>query len=89
MQIGEKQAPCREPNAGLDPRTPGSRPEPKADRRSTTESPRCPSTVRILTEKPVRGLLKQSREEIPGKIQIKRNQWHPLECWCGDGYQVE
>ena len=27
----EKQAPCREPDAGLDPRTPGSQPEPKAD----------------------------------------------------------
>ena len=27
----EKQAPCREPNAGFNPRTPGSRPEPKAD----------------------------------------------------------
>ena len=27
----EKQAPCREPDAGLDPETPGSRPEPKAD----------------------------------------------------------
>ena len=27
----EKQALCREPDAGLDPRTPGSRPEPKAD----------------------------------------------------------
>ena len=27
----EKQGPCREPDAGLDPRTPGSRPEPKAD----------------------------------------------------------
>ena len=26
----EKQAPCREPNVGLDPRTPGSRPGPKA-----------------------------------------------------------
>ena len=26
----EKQAPRREPNAGLDPRTPGSRPGPKA-----------------------------------------------------------
>ena len=26
----EKQAPCREPDAGLDPETPGSRPEPKA-----------------------------------------------------------
>ena len=27
----EKQTPCREPDAGLDPRTPGSHPEPKAD----------------------------------------------------------
>ena len=27
----EKQAPWREPDAGLNPRTPGSRPEPKAD----------------------------------------------------------
>ena len=26
----EKQAPCGEPNVGLHPRTPGSRPEPKA-----------------------------------------------------------
>ena len=26
----EKQAPCREPDVGLDPGTPGSRPEPKA-----------------------------------------------------------
>ena len=27
----EKQVPFGEPDAGLDPRTPGSRPEPKAD----------------------------------------------------------
>ena len=27
----EKQAPCKEPDAVLDPRTPGSRPGPKAD----------------------------------------------------------
>ena len=27
----EKQAPCGEPDAGLDPRTPGSCLEPKAD----------------------------------------------------------
>ena len=28
---GEKQVPCGEPDGGLDPRTPGSCPEPKAD----------------------------------------------------------
>ena len=27
----EKQAPCRNPNVELNPGTPGSRPEPKAD----------------------------------------------------------
>ena len=27
----EKQVPCGEPNVGLNPRTPGSCPEPKAD----------------------------------------------------------
>ena len=27
----EKQAPCQEPDARVGPRTPGSRPEPKAD----------------------------------------------------------
>ena len=27
----EKQAPCRKPDAGPDPRTPGSGPEPKAE----------------------------------------------------------
>ena len=27
----EKQAPCGEPEAGLDPRIPGSRPEPEVD----------------------------------------------------------
>ena len=27
----EKQAPCKEPDVGLDPRTPGSHPELKAD----------------------------------------------------------
>ena len=30
-QREKKQAPCRKPDAGLDPGTPGSRPEPKAD----------------------------------------------------------
>ena len=30
-QADEKQAPCREPDVGLDPGTPGSCPGPKAD----------------------------------------------------------
>ena len=31
MREREKQAPCKEPDVGLDPRTPGSHPELKAD----------------------------------------------------------
>ena len=30
-QAEGEASPCREPDVGLDPRTPGSRPEPKAD----------------------------------------------------------
>ena len=40
-KAGEKQVPCREPDVGLDPRTPGSRPGAKG-RRQTTEPPRDP-----------------------------------------------
>ena len=40
---GEAGSPLsREPNVGLDPRTLGSWPEPKADT-SPTEPPRCPT----------------------------------------------
>ena len=34
----EKQAPSREPDAGLHPRTPGSHPEPKADAQPLSHS---------------------------------------------------
>ena len=30
--------PCKEPDAGLDPRTPGSQPEPKADAQPLSHS---------------------------------------------------
>ena len=33
-QAEGEAAPCREPDVGLDPRTPGSRPEPKAGAKS-------------------------------------------------------
>ena len=42
---GRGRSSCREPNVGLDPRTLGSQPELKADRCSTTETPRRPSTT--------------------------------------------
>ena len=34
----EKQAPCREPNVGLNPRSPGSRPGPKAGAKPLSHS---------------------------------------------------
>ena len=39
----EKQAPCRDPDVGLHPRTPGSHPEPKADAQPLSHpgAPRC------------------------------------------------
>ena len=35
----EEQAPCREPDGGLDPGTPGSRPGPKADAHPLSPAP--------------------------------------------------
>ena len=43
----EKQAPWREPGAGLDPGTPGSHPEPKADAQPLSH-PGVPCTVFLL-----------------------------------------
>ena len=45
-QREEKQALCRELDVGLDPGTPGSQPETKAD--STTEPPRHPKSFFVL-----------------------------------------
>ena len=36
-RLREKQAPCREPDVGFDPVTPGSRPGPKAAAASQAE----------------------------------------------------
>ena len=41
----EKQAPCREPDVGLDPRIPGSHPEPKAD----AQLLRSPAAIPIIS----------------------------------------
>ena len=41
----KKQTPCGEPDVGLDPRTPGSQPEPKAD-----AQPLSPGNLILLME---------------------------------------
>ena len=43
----EKQTPCREPGVGLDPKTPGSRSEPKADTQPLSH-PGYPSWVAFI-----------------------------------------
>ena len=43
----EKQAPCREPDLGLDPQTPGSRPGPKAGAKPLSH-PGIPSTLVLM-----------------------------------------
>ena len=45
----EKQAPCWEPNAGLDPGTPGSRPLPKAGAKPLSH-PGIPATDHLLLQ---------------------------------------
>ena len=62
----EKQAPCREPEAGLDPRTPRSRPEPKADAQPLSH-PGCPCsrTLNLLFPLP-----ETSFPEIPARLAI-------------------
>ena len=46
----EKQAPCREPNVGLDPGTPGSRPGPKAGAKPLSH-PGIPCTFILIVER--------------------------------------
>ena len=48
----EKQAPCREPDMGLDPGSPGSRPGLKAGTKPA-EPPRLPDTQELLRTFPV------------------------------------
>ena len=40
----ERQAPCGKPDAGFDPKTPGSRPEPKTDAQPLSH-PRAPGFI--------------------------------------------
>ena len=44
----EKQDPCRDPNAGLDPRTPGSGPERKTDTQPLSH-PGVPELIPFIT----------------------------------------
>ena len=45
----EKQAPCREPDVGLDPGTPGTRPRPKAGAKPLSH-PGIPCLIILKTD---------------------------------------
>ena len=49
--VREKQAPCKEPIAGLNPRSPGSRPGPKAGAKPLSH-PGCPSFLTLNEDFP-------------------------------------
>ena len=62
----EKQAPCREPGAGLDPGTPGSGPGLKADARPRSH-PGCPPELFL------RGAAGLIVGKVPAAKQIQRS----------------
>ena len=66
----EKQAPCGEPDGGLHPRTPGSRPEPKADAQPLSPPGAC--------------LLPLKTPPVPtlGSWMIQEHSRHLLCCLC-------
>ena len=66
----EKQAPCRETDVGLDPRTPGPQPELKADAQPLTTPPPQVSPIQTFYYKTVSVFLRNSefREHITETI---------------------
>ena len=63
----EKQTPCGEPDAGLDPMTPGPQPEPKT--RSTTE----PGALQMLF---LKGMILKKVIEVYLLQRTLRNSFH-------------
>ena len=62
----EKQAPCREPDVGLSPRTPESWPEPKAEAQSLNH-PSAPSRLFLIalddSSKLCSGVMREEKKE--------------------------
>ena len=73
----EKQAPCREPDVGLDPTSPGSHPRLKADAKLLSH-PGCPNIVFITFSKlfhifhPVfEGSSKRGKKSLPRLLKTR------------------
>ena len=65
----------QEPDGGLDPRTPGSWPKPKADRCSTTEPPGRPQNDDFIAVLPNTALLIKSLSVRQKKTDVFKVSW--------------
>ncbi|XP_048968388.1 histone-lysine N-methyltransferase SMYD3 isoform X2 [Canis lupus baileyi] len=72
----EKQTPCQEPDAGLDPRTPGSRPGPKAGAKPLSH-PEIPRKEKLMR-------CSQCRVAKYCSAKCQKKAWpdHKRECKC-------
>ena len=64
----EEQVPCREPDAELDPRTPGSCPEPKADAQPLSH-PGVPRFYLFIPERHTEREVETEAEREAGSMQ--------------------
>ena len=80
----EKQAPCGDPDAGLDPRTLGLRPEPKADAQPLSHLG-APTTYFLRTQTfsyiPLYNNQHQEIDSITILLSIYRFYSDPIGCW--------
>ena len=80
----EKQAPCREPDAGLDPRTLGSCPEPKADVQLLSH-PGVPPFVFLWSFESVWGTCHQNNLDLvqgtPTCMKVGKQKHWPCPAW--------
>ena len=83
-QREEKQTPCREPKVGLDPRTPGSRPELKADAQPLSH-PSIPGHMSLNATIFPNLFLMQKRKKCCSPLNWIKNFNCPAQCsaTCG------
>ena len=80
----EKQAPCREPNVGLDPGTPGSRPELKADTQLLSR-PGAPNKEFLPVHLHTMGLkIVLSSVQVPIGLQMGSGDFSSILCSIWD-----
>ena len=95
----EKQAPCREPNAGLDPRIPGSHPEPKADAQPLSP-PGVPGMCHFIVTADLRSFIlvlevrkvRLGEATLQAALAVEGEQNRPPQnvlLWCEDYFELK